>query len=105
MPLAARSGKRRQTASESETTSPRRRLPALEHGAPRSRWGIERAARGEDARVVRTLLDAPFYARSLVTSRRDGAPVLAMHESLDLERVQAPWVRMLLPFRMPRHAR
>lgn len=79
-------------------------LPPLT-ALPRSRWGIERAARGGDARVVRTLLDAPFYARSLVTARRDGAAVLAMHESLDLERLRAPWVRMLLPFRMPRIAR
>ena len=72
---------------------------------PRSRWGIGREARGEDARVVRTLLDAPFYARSLVSSRMGGTAALAMHESLELDRFRAPWVRMLLPFRMPRIAR
>lgn len=72
---------------------------------PRSRWGIARSARGEDARVAATLLDAPFYARSLVASRVRGAEALAMHESLDLDRFRAPWVRMLLPFRMPRIAR
>ena len=72
---------------------------------PRSRWGIERAARGDDARVVETLLDAPFYARSLVESRVGAHTALAMHESLDLDRFRAPWVRMMLPFRMPRIAR
>ncbi|MFO1415230.1 MAG: carotenoid 1,2-hydratase [Burkholderiales bacterium] len=69
---------------------------------PRSKWGIARAARGEDARVVATLLDAPFYARSLVAARVHGTNALAMHESLDLDRFSSRWVRMMLPFRMPR---
>ncbi len=72
---------------------------------PRSRWGITRATRGEDARVVTTLLDAPFYARSLVESRMGAQTAVAMHESLDLDRFRASWVRMMLPFRMPRIAR
>lgn len=72
---------------------------------PRSRFGIARAARGDGARVLTTLLDAPFYARSLVESRMGGQTSVAMHESLDLDRFRAPWVRMMLPFRMPRIAR
>ena len=62
-------------------------------------WGVKRVTRGDGAaRVVKTLEDAPFYARSLVET--DG--VVMVHESLSLERFKQPWVRMLLPFRMPR---
>jgi carotenoid 1,2-hydratase len=72
---------------------------------PSSRWRIARDTRadaGHDATVLRTLTDAPFYARSLVASQLLGEPVTAMHESLSLDRFRTPWVRMLLPFRMPR---
>lgn len=73
---------------------------------PASAWRIARRTRadGADARVVATLVDAPFYARSLVASRIQGEPALAIHESLSLDRFRAAWVRMLLPFRMPRAA-
>jgi carotenoid 1,2-hydratase len=47
-----------------------------------------------------TLLDAPFYARSLVETRLRGLRVASMHESLSLTRFDARWVRALLPFRM-----
>jgi carotenoid 1,2-hydratase len=73
---------------------------------PRSRWGIARATHadaGGRAHVLETLVDAPFYARSLVASRLRGEDVTAMHESLSLDRFRQAWVRMLLPFRMPRH--
>jgi len=70
---------------------------------PASRWGIARATRSESgARVLATLEDGPFYARSLVASRLGGAPVTGVHESLSLERFRTAWVRWLLPFRMPR---
>jgi carotenoid 1,2-hydratase len=66
-------------------------------------WRIARGTRGEDsARVVETLEDTPFYARSLVASRLLGVPVMAVHESLSLERFDTTWVKLLLPFRMPR---
>jgi hypothetical protein len=58
-----------------------------------------------DVRVT-TLLDAPFYARSRLAWRESiaGADaslnVVAMHESVDLDRFDAGWVRFLLPFRM-----
>jgi carotenoid 1,2-hydratase len=31
--------------------------------------------------------------------------VVAMHESLSLDRFMRPWVQAMLPFRMPRRAR
>ncbi len=72
---------------------------------PRTPWGIARSARseaGSDARVLQTLEDGPFYARSVFGARIEGRPVVAMHESLSLRRFRQAWVRMLLPFRMPR---
>jgi carotenoid 1,2-hydratase len=55
--------------------------------------------------VVRTLTDAPFYARSLVRTRWLGEAVTAMHESLSLQRFDSAWVQAMLPFRMPRVTR
>jgi carotenoid 1,2-hydratase len=54
--------------------------------------------------LVETLEDAPFYARSLLTTRLAGTPAQTFHESLSLDRFSRGWVRMLLPFRMPRLA-
>ena len=74
---------------------------------PEALWRVPRATRsdaGSAARVAETLEDAPFYARSIVQSHLLGEPVTAFHESLSLERFSAPWVRMLLPFRMPRRS-
>ena len=73
---------------------------------PPSGWRIARATRGEaGARVEHTLEDAPFYVRSLVSTRLFGEPAVAMHESLDLDRFRSRWVQVLLPFRMPRRSR
>ena len=72
---------------------------------PRTGWGIARSTRSEagcPARVVRTLEDTPFYARSLVSTQLAGEAAPAIHESLSLERFAAPWVQWLLPFRMAR---
>ena len=72
-----------------------------------SAWRVARATRSQashPAAVVETLEDGPFYARSLVRSRLDGESVLAVHESLDLDRFASPWVQAMLPFRMPRRA-
>ncbi len=54
---------------------------------------------------MRTLEDAPFYARSLVRPALLGERVAAVHESLSLDRFRTGWVQMLLPFRMPRRSR
>jgi carotenoid 1,2-hydratase len=61
-----------------------------------------RADAGHPVTVAETLVDAPFYARSVLNMRIAGQPVTAMHESLSLDRFSAGWVQALLPFRMPR---
>ena len=71
-------------------------------------WRMARSTRsdvGTTARVLHTLEDAPFYARSLVESTWRGQPVKAVHESLSLERFSNRVVQCMLPFRMPRVAR
>jgi carotenoid 1,2-hydratase len=72
---------------------------------PATRWGVARrigSAPGHPPSVIATLEDTPFYARSVVSTQCDGAPVVALHESLSLDRFRAPWVQAMLPFRMPR---
>lgn len=72
---------------------------------PSTLWRIARSMRsGADQapRVLRTLEDTPFYARSLVETTLAGRRLACIHESLSLERVANPIVRLMLPFRMPR---
>ncbi len=79
--------------------------PALQ-SLKRTGWRIERAVRSEErASVFRTLEDAPFYARSVVSAKLLGEPVTLMHESLSLDRFRLPVVQAMLPFRMPRARR
>lgn len=71
----------------------------------RTGWRVGRATRsdvGTSPRVIATLEDTPFYARSLIATHLFGAPVSAVHESLSLDRLVRPVVRLMLPFRMPR---
>jgi carotenoid 1,2-hydratase len=73
---------------------------------PRSGWGIARQVRSDNphrTRLLRTMVDAPFYARSLLRTQLGAESVLTVHESLDLERFGRRWVQCLLPFRMPRY--
>lgn len=68
-------------------------------------WGMARPARADPEappRHVRTLEDAPFYTRSAFEAGQGGLPARVVHESLDLDRLRAPVVRAMLPFRMPR---
>ena len=72
-----------------------------------SGWRVARSTRadpGHTASVRRTLVDAPFYARSIIETRLCGERVDAVHESLLLDRFRSKLVQMLLPFRMPRRA-
>jgi carotenoid 1,2-hydratase len=72
---------------------------------PTALWRVARQVRaGEDgARVLRTLEDTPFYARSLIElALQGGQRVTAVHETLDADRLRARWVQGLLPWRMPR---
>ncbi len=85
---------------------------SVEHLEPRPRadlpgtlWRVRRRTQSEDGHppaLRETLEDTPFYARSVVDTRLLGRTVTTMHESLDLDRFSANWVRLLLPFRMPR---
>jgi carotenoid 1,2-hydratase len=83
---------------------------AIEPGArralpPAPLWRIARRAHAEGApRVLRTLEDTPFYARSLLETAIDGRPLHAVHETLDAQRLCSPVVQAMLPFRMPRRA-
>ncbi len=75
---------------------------------PPTRWRVARGGRSDAAtplRVLQTLTDAPFYARSLLHAQWLGERVTAMHESLSLARFDSAWVQAMLPFRMPRTIR
>ena len=72
---------------------------------PRSLCQLPRPTRvdlGGRAKVLRTLEDTPFYARSAIRTRLFGAEGVGMHETLDLDRFAARWMQALLPYRMPR---
>ncbi|WP_291861148.1 hydratase [Bradyrhizobium sp.] len=72
-------------------------------GLNRTGWRVGRSVRSEDtARVLKTLEDAPFYSRSVVSAQLLGRPITLMHESLSLDRFRMPVVQAMLPFRMPR---
>lgn len=72
---------------------------------PRTGWLVTRATRadaGHAPRVVKTWIDAPFYARSALSTRLFGEDATAVHESLSLGRFRSPVVQSMLPYRMPR---
>lgn len=71
---------------------------------PTTLWRVHRHARSDDGapRLIKTLEDTPFYARSLVSATVLGNRTIGVHESLSLRRVANPIVRAMLPFRMPR---
>jgi carotenoid 1,2-hydratase len=74
---------------------------------PSTFWRVDRTAwgdQGQATKVIKTLEDTPFYARSALQSTLGGERVTMMHESLDLDRLKHPIVRAMLPFRMPRRA-
>jgi carotenoid 1,2-hydratase len=64
---------------------------------------MERHVGGGEARIVKTLEDAPFYSRSLIETTIGGIRYRGFHESLCGDRLKSPIVRAMLPFRMPRH--
>jgi carotenoid 1,2-hydratase len=70
---------------------------------PNTLWQMERKTRADrgHASVIRTWEDAPFYARSTLSSRLFGEPVVAVQESLDLDRFSSPIVQFMLPYRIP----
>lgn len=80
--------------------------PLPSYPLPATLWGIRRRGISSDERprIITTLEDTPFYARSLMSQRVSGENVTAVHESLSLTRFSKLWVQCLLPFRMPRRA-
>jgi carotenoid 1,2-hydratase len=72
---------------------------------PRTGWQVNRLTRadaGHSARLRATWEDTPFYSRSALASRMFGEDVVAVHESLSLDRFRSPVVQWMLPWRMPR---
>ncbi len=70
---------------------------------PRTAWRAERKTRTETtAQVVKTLVDAPFYSRSVISSQLLGEPITAMHECVDMKRFVNPITQFMLPFKVPR---
>ncbi len=72
---------------------------------PRTLWRVPRRTQadpGGDVRELRRMEDAPFYARAELAMRIFGEDVRAVHETLDGDRFRARWVKLLLPWRMPR---
>ncbi len=71
---------------------------------PRSAWHVERSTRSSngEASVIRTWEDTPFYSRSELKTELFGERVVAVQESLDLNRFKSPVVQFMLPYRMPR---
>lgn len=71
----------------------------------RSLWQVARETRadtGVTPAQTMNLLDAPFYSRSLVTTRLDGETTTGVHEALDLGRFRSPLVKSMLAVRVPR---
>ncbi|MGF1543791.1 MAG: carotenoid 1,2-hydratase [Parvularculaceae bacterium] len=81
-------------------------IPAPRALPPTPVWRIKRRTRADadDARVVRTLEDTPFYSRSVIESSIFGDTRCAVHESLSGPRLGMRIVKGMLPFRMPREA-
>jgi carotenoid 1,2-hydratase len=71
----------------------------------RTAWAIKRETRCDaDAtpRQTMSLLDAPFYSRSIVRTALGGEVVTGVHEALDLTRFKSPLIKAMLALRVPR---
>jgi carotenoid 1,2-hydratase len=67
----------------------------------RTLFAMPRIARLEaESTDLRTLLDAPFYARSAFESSIGGAKATFVHEAVDMDRFVHPLVQRALPYRM-----
>ncbi|MFO0743064.1 MAG: carotenoid 1,2-hydratase [Labilithrix sp.] len=74
----------------------------------RTAFGLRRPLRvaaGETPRLLRTLEDGPFYARSAVEiARPHQSTLVGVHETMSLDRLASRLVRFLIPFRARREA-
>lgn len=74
----------------------------------RTRWGLARELRadpGTAPRALRSMLDAPFYARATAETTIGGERLSGVHEVIDLRRYANPAIRPMIAFRVPRRAR
>ncbi len=79
-----------------------------EHTLAKTLWRVPRQTRadaGQPVTIRRTWEDTPFYARTALSMQLFGEKAEAVHESLSLDRLTHPLVRLMLPFRMPRRGR
>jgi len=73
------------------------------HSLPGTLWRVARSLRSAAAPFqIRTFEDTPFYTRTGCRAGPAGRTGPTVCESVDLDRFASEWVRMLLPFRMPR---
>jgi carotenoid 1,2-hydratase len=71
----------------------------------RTLWALRRETRadqGAKPRQVMPMLDAPFYSRSMVSTRIAGEDSIGVHEALDLRRFASPLLKPMLALRVPR---
>ena len=74
---------------------------------PQTAWRIQRQMRNTDQaslKLVKTLEDTPFYARSVLSSELLGEQVTSFHETLNVPRFASPIVQWMLAWRMPRRS-
>lgn len=67
-----------------------------------TRWGLSRSTRvprGGHATLDRTLVDSPFYVRSVLRADFGRGPAWGVHEMVDLQRFVRPSTQWMLPFR------
>jgi len=73
----------------------------------RTLWAVRRETRGDTGcrpHQVMSMLDAPFYSRSVVETVLDGEVCHGVHEALDLRRFAQPLLMPMLAVRVPRRA-
>nr|WP_304623294.1 carotenoid 1,2-hydratase [Palleronia pontilimi] len=71
----------------------------------RSLWAVRRETRADAGHAPKqemSMLDAPFYTRTAVSTRIEGEPTTGVHEALDLDRFRGPWLMPMLAVRVPR---
>lgn len=75
------------------------------HRLPGTLWRVGRGLRSAEVPSdIRTFEDTPFYTRTGCRAGEAGRTGPTVCESVDLDRFASRWVRLLLPFRMPRRA-
>jgi carotenoid 1,2-hydratase len=104
--VARRDGSRLLVTRAFERGGARREgFPVVSVEAAPTRWRMPRRVHGEPGarpRILRTLEDTPFYARSLIETRFFGERAVGTHEALSLDRFRSRPVQFMLPYRMRR---